>query len=148
MTKLTKILSFVLYALLAVTVVLTIMYFTGGEIPGETYETPVYTDLFLNWAKFLVVATAGITVLFEIVNVVLNPKNAMRSLISIAVLIVIALVSYSLADATPLALGGYEGEDNVPSMLKLAGAFLYGTYVLLGIVVVAILGTEVSRIFK
>ena len=148
MSKLTKILSYVLYALLAVTVVFTIMYFTGGEVPGEAYVTPVYTDLILNWAKFLVVATAGITILFEIVNVALNPKNAVRSLVSIAVLIVIAFVSYGLADGTPMNLGGYEGSDNVPSMLKLAGAFLYGTYVLMGIVVVAILGTELSRVFK
>ncbi|TLX74975.1 hypothetical protein E9993_11320 [Labilibacter sediminis] len=148
MSKLSKILSYVLYALLAVTVVFTIMYFTGGDVPGEAYTTPVYTDLILNWAKFLVVATAGITILFEVVNVALNPKNAMRSLVSIAVLIVIAFVSYGLADGTPLNLGGYEGSDNVPSMLKLAGAFLYGTYVLLGIVVVAILGTELSKVFK
>ncbi len=148
MTKLSKILSLVLYALLAVTVVLTILYFTGGEVPGELYATPVYTDLFLNWAKLLVALTAAITVLFEIVNIVLNPKNAVRSLISVGVLIVIALVSYSLADDTPLMLSGYEGGDNVPSMLKMAGAFLYGTYILLGIVVVAILGTELSRMFK
>jgi len=148
MNKLSKIISYVLYALLAVTVVFTIMYFTGGEIPGEAYETPVYTDLMLNWAKFLVIATAGITIIFEVVNVALNPKNAVRSLISIAVLVVIAFVSYGLADGTPMNLGGYEGSDNVPSMLKLAGAFLYGTYVLLGIVIVAILGTELSRVFK
>ncbi len=148
MTKLSKILSFVLYGLLAVTVVFTILYFTGGEVPGEAYSTPVYTDLLLNWAKLLVVATAICTILFEVVNVVLNPKNAVRSLISIAVLVVIALISYSLADGTPMNLEGYEGADNVPAMLKMAGAFLYGTYALLGIVVVAILGSELSRIFK
>jgi hypothetical protein len=148
MTKLSNILNYVLYALLAVTVVFTIMYFSGGDVPGEAYATPVYTDLILNWAKILVLGTAVFTIVFEIVNVVLNPKNAVRSLISIAVLLVIAFVSYALADGTPLNLGGYEGSDNVPSMLKLAGAFLYGTYVLLGIVVVAILGTELSRIFK
>ena len=148
MTKLSKILSFVLYALIAVTAVFTIMFFTGGDVPGEAYQTPVYTDSLLNWAKLLVAGTAVITILFEIMHIVMNPKNAVRSLISIAVLVVIGLVSYSLADGTPLNLGGYEGEDNVPSMLKLAGAFLYGTYVLLGLVIVAILGGELSRIFK
>lgn len=148
MSKLSKILSFVLYALIAVTVVLTVMYFTGGDVPGEAYQTPVYTDMLLNWTKLLVAAAAAITILFEIVHVVMNPKNAVRSLVSIAVLVVISLVSYSLADATPMQLGGYEGPDNVPSMLKMAGAFLYGTYVLLGIVIVAILGGELSRIFK
>lgn len=125
MGKLSKILSFVLYALIAVTAVLTIMFFTGGEVPGETFLTPVYTDTILNWAKFLVVGAAAITILFEVMHVVMNPKNAVRSLISIAVLFVIGLVSYSIADGTPMDLGGYEGQDNVPSMLKLAGAFLY-----------------------
>ncbi|MGQ1787698.1 MULTISPECIES: hypothetical protein [unclassified Saccharicrinis] len=148
MSKLSKILSFVLYALIAVTAVLTIMFFTGGDVPGETFQTPVYTDMILNWAKFLVAGAAAVTILFEVVHVVMNPKNAVRSLISIAVLVVIGLVSYSIADNTPLDLGGYEGKDNVPSMLKLAGAFLYGTYVLLGLVIVAIFGGELSRLFK
>ena len=148
MSKLSKILSFVLYALIAVTAVLTIMFFTGGEVSGETFLTPIYTDTILNWAKFLVVGAAAITILFEIMHVVMNPKNAVRSLVSIAVLFVIGLISYSIADSTPLDLGGYEGQDNVPSMLKLAGAFLYGTYVLLGLVVVAIFGGELSRLFK
>lgn len=148
MSKLSKILSFVLYGLIAVTVVLTIMFFTGGDVPGETYQTPVYTDLILNWTKILVILAAAVTIFFEIVHVVSNPKNAVRSLISIAVLIVIGIVSYAIADTTPLNLGGYEGPDNVPSMLKMAGAFLYGTYFLLGIVVVAILAGELSRIFK
>ena len=148
MSKLSKILSFVLYALIAVTAVLTVMFFTGGDVPGETFQTPVYTDSLINWAKLLVVGAAAITVLFEVVHVVMNPKNAVRSLISIAVLVVIGLVAYSMADPTPMNLGAYEGSDNVPAMLKLAGAFLYGTYVLLGLVIVAIFGGELSRIFK
>ncbi len=148
MTKLSKILNFVLYALIAVTVVFTIMFYTGGDVPGETYQTPVYTDMILNWAKFLVSATAVIAILFEIFHLVLNPKNATRTLISIAALVVIALISYSMADGTPMELGGYEGADNVPSMLKLAGAFLYGTYILLGVVFISILVAEVSKIFK
>ncbi len=148
MTKLSKILNIVLYALIAVTVVFTIMFYTGGDVVGETYQTPVYTDMLLNWAKILVFATAIIAILFEIFHLVLNPKNAARTLFSIGALIVIALLSYSMADGTPLQLGGYEGADNVPSMLKLAGAFLYGTYILLGVVIAAILISEVSKIFK
>jgi len=148
MKKLSNILSYVLYLLLAITAVFVVMFFTGGEVPGETYTTPVYTDMFLNWAKILTAIAAVCTIGFEVFHVIVNPKNAARSLLSIAVLIVIALISYSLADATPLAISGYDGPDNVPSMLKLAGAFLYGTYVLLGIVILAILGTEISRIFK
>ncbi len=147
MSKLSNILSYVLYALILLTAVFTVMFFSGGDVPDQTYQTPVYTDLLLNWAKILCAATAVITILFEIFHIIVNPKNAVRSLISIGVLIVIALISYSLADGTPLKLAT-ENADNVYPMLKLAGAFLYGTYALLGMVIVAIFATEISRLFK
>ncbi len=148
MSKLANILSYVLYGLLLITILFTVMFFTGGDVPGEAYETPVYTDLFINWSYILLFATIGITVIVELVKIVLNPKNAVRSLISVGVLIVIALISYSIADGTPLKLSGEENPDNVYSMLKLAGAFLYTTYALLGIIIVVILATEIGKLFK
>ncbi|MDB4334893.1 hypothetical protein OAA06_00895 [bacterium] len=148
MTKLSKILNFVLYGLIAITAVFAIMFYTGGDVLGETYKTPVYTQGFLNWGIILVFITAIATVLIEIVKVILNPKNAGRTLMSILVLLVITGISYALSDAIPLNLSAYEGTDNVPSMLLLAGTFLHGAYILIGVLVVAILGTEVSRLFK
>jgi len=96
----------------------------------------------------LVYITAGVALLFEVFHLVVNPKNAMRSIISMGILGVIVLVAYAMADDTPLQLIGYDGSDNVPSMLNLAGTMLYGTYLLFGIVVSAILYTELSRLFK
>ncbi len=148
MSKLANILSYVLYGILFITILFTVMFFTGGDVPGEAYETPVYTDLFINWGYILLFATIGITVIVELVKIVLNPKNAVRSLISFGVLVVIALVSYSLADGTPLKLSGEPSPDNVYSTLKLAGAFIYTTYALLGIIIVVILATEIGKLFK
>jgi len=148
MTKLTKILNIVLYLLLAVTVVFAGLFFLGGDIEGETYQTPVYTESFLNWGKLLIYIAAGISLLFEVFHVVLNPKNAVRSFVSFGILGVIVLLAYTMSDDTPLHLIGYNGSDNIPSMLTMAGTMLYGTYLLLGIVVTAILYTELSRLFK
>jgi len=148
MTKLSKILSIVLYLLLAITLVFAGMFFFGGEVVGEAHYTPLYTESFLNWAKLLIYIAAGITLLFEVFHLVVNPKNAMRSIISMGILGVIVLVAYSMSDDTPLQLIGYNGPDNVPSMLTLAGTMLYGTYLLFGIVISAILYTELSRLFK
>ncbi|MCU4156331.1 hypothetical protein J1N10_10100 [Carboxylicivirga sp. A043] len=148
MTKLSKILNIVLYLLLAVTVVFAGLFFFGGEVVGETYYTPIYTESFLNWGKLLIYIAAGVSLLFEVFHLVLNPKNAMRSIVSMAILGVIVLVAYAMSDDTPLQLIGYNGPDNVPSMLTLAGTMLHGTYLLFGIVVSAILYTELSRLFK
>mgnify|MGYP003573972587 CR=1 FL=1 len=148
MTKLSKILSIIQYALLAITLVFAGMFFFGGEIVGETYYTPVYTESFLNWGKLLVIVAAGISLLFEVFNLIVHPKNAVRTLISIGLLLVVVLISYGLADTTPLSIIGYQGADNVPSMLAMAGTMLYGMYILFGVAVIAILYAELSRMFK
>ena len=147
MTKLTKFLNIVLYLLLAVTLVLAGMFFMGGEIVGETHYTPLYTGSFLNWAKLLIYIAAGVSLLFEVFHLVMNPKNAVRSFVSFGILGVITLLAYAMSDDTPLQLVAFNA-DNVPSMLTMAGTMLYGTYILFGIVVAAILYTELSRLFK
>lgn len=148
MTQLSRVLNFVLIALLAITAVLAGMFYFGGEIEGAAYDTPIYTDPFLNWGIILVFATAAITIVFEIISLILQPKNAVRSLVSIVVLAVVVFISYTLGDTTPLKLPGYEGTDNVASMLILSDMFLYSTYFLVGILIVTILYTEVAKMFR
>ncbi|MBS2097831.1 hypothetical protein [Carboxylicivirga linearis] len=148
MTKLSKILNIVLYLILAITMVFAGMFFFGGEVEGATYHTPLYTGSFLNWGILLVFITGGLTLLAEIFNLILHPKNAVRTFISIGLLLIVTLISYALADTTPLNLVGYQGPDNVPSMLALAGTFLYGMYILFGVAIIAIVYAELSRLFK
>ncbi len=148
MTKLSKILNGVLFALLGVTVVFIVMFYVGGNIPDQAYETPVYTDLLINWGIILVFASIIITLLFELFNIITNPAGAKMTLMSILAIAVVFGVAYALASDVPLQLGAYEGGDNVPSMLKMAGTLLNGTYLLMAIIIVVIFGTEISRIFK
>ncbi|WP_291859970.1 hypothetical protein [Marinilabilia sp.] len=146
MAKLSRYLNYVLFLLLAVTLVFAGLFYFGGEVEDAGY--PMYTESFLNWGKILLLIGAAVAILFEIANLFLHPQAAIRTLISIALLGVIAVVAYSLGDGTPLQLVSYKGSDNVPSMLILGDTFLYSTYILIGGALVAILFTEVSRIFK
>ena len=123
MTKLSKILNYVLGGLILITAVFTVLFFVGGDVEDATYKTPVYTESFLNWAYILTCVAGIISLVFEILHLVLNPKNAVRTLISIGLLLLVTLVSYALADDTPMQIVGYQGEDNVPSMLSMAGTF-------------------------
>lgn len=148
MTKLNSILNIVLYALLAVTLFFAGLFYFGGYVEGAAHPTPIYTEPFLNWGKALVIITAGIVLFFEILFLVLRPKNAVRSLISILGLVVVVVIAYSLGDATPLNLPGYEGKDNVASMLLMSDTFLYTMYFLFGIAVVTIAYSEISRLFR
>lgn len=148
MTKLSKILNIVLYVLLAITLVFAGMFYFGGELEGQVHPTPVYTDTLLNWGIVLVFVTAAVSIVFEIFKLITNPKNAVRSLVSILALALVVFIAYALGDATPLNLPGYNGPDNVPSMLLLSDTFLYSMYFLFGIAIVAILYTELSRLFR
>jgi hypothetical protein len=148
MTKLSKYLDIILYILLAVTLVFAGLFYFGGEVENAAMPTPLYTESFLNWGKVLLISAAAVTLLFEIFNLIIHPQSAVRSIISIVLLGIIVLVSYSMGDGTPLNLVGYKGFDNVPSMLLLGDTFLYSIYILFGAALFAILYTEVSRIFK
>ncbi len=148
MKKITKVASIVLYVLLAVSVILSALMILGPTAMEGVFEVPVFTDTVLNYAIVLVFATLVITLLFEIVNMIVNPGAAKRSLISAGIIILILGISYVMADGTPMTIIGYEGKDNVPSMLNVTDTGLFTFYILFGVAVFSILVTEVSRLFK
>jgi len=148
MTKLSKILNYFLIALFVASAAFALVFYFGGEVEGAAYPTPIYTDPFINWAIFLLFAATAVTIVFEAVSLILRPQNALRTLMSIGILAVIVIISYNLADATPLVLPGYEGADNVPSMLVMSDMLLFSTYILVGVLLVSIIVTEIAKALK
>ncbi|NPA36579.1 MAG: hypothetical protein GXO47_06995 [Chlorobi bacterium] len=148
MSKIAKYSSYVQYLLFAITLVYMAMFYLGDVNEDSAYPHPVATDAFLNWGIILFFITVVITFLFEVYHIVMNPRSAVRTLASLGIILVIVLIAYALADDTPLHIIGYNGPDNVPSMLKMSGTMLYTMYILFGITLVVILYTELSRVFK
>jgi hypothetical protein len=148
-STLTKILNIFLYALLGITVVLTFFFFQGGVTPesiNSLYPEPVYTSVLLNWTYLLFVLSLVITVVFSVIGVIRNPKNAVRSIAVLAVMGLVVLVSYYLADGTKLNLVGYTGPDNVESVLKFTDTILYTTYILFVVAVVVAFGAFLFKL--
>lgn len=143
-----KILDIVTIAMFLITVVLLGMFMFGGEIPNQQYYTPVYTSTLLNWAYILVGIAIIAALAFPVVRLFTRPKQAMKSFIGLAVVVVFVLIAYAMADGTPLKLIGYNGPDNVPSMLILSDTIIYTMYFLFGGAVLAILGTELYKRLK
>ena len=77
-----------------------------------------------------------------------KPKKAIVTLIPIALIGLILLISYSSASSELLDMPNYDGVDNVPGQLKWSGAGLIMSYVLLGLAVIAILVSSVMKFFK
>ena len=129
--------------LLGVSALFGILFYAGGETGG----TPDYTNTVLIWAAILAGLAAILSLVFPLIQMVTHPKKARGSLLGILVLVVIGLIAYSLASSEPLTFAK-ENPQNVPDILKQAGTGLITMYILLGVGIVSIIFTEISKVFK
>lgn len=149
-TKIRKISSWSLLAISIVTViVLALFYFGGVSNPGEETKNPVNTSLLLNWVYVLFVITVAATVIFAIWQFVTllkdNPKAAISSLIAIVAFAAMLLITYSIGNGNPLPLVGYEGKHNISFWLKVTDMWLYSSYFLVVLIIIAVIAGSVKR---
>ena len=106
----------------------------------------------LNFSLYLFAACAVLAIGFAIVKFVIDaidsPKSAIKPAIVLGIIALLVIVSYSLAsDAIPQFLGA-KNFDITPATSKWVETSLIGMYILLGITIVALLYTEISRIWR
>ena len=142
---LSKYLNILTYVMLGLTVVFVAMFYFGGDVPNQAHQTPVYTDSLIYWAKALFYITVGLSILFPVLQIVSDPKGAIKGLAGLAGLGLIILIAYSMSDGTLLNLPGYTGEDNNVGALKFADTVLYTMYILGVGAIVSIVVTETMR---
>ncbi len=146
-----KILQILTWVLMGITVIFAGLFYLGDVVPetaGTRLEEPVITQSFLVWAYILFFLTAGITVVFSIINFVVNPKGGKKTLVSLAFGIVVIVIAFLLADDTVLNMPYYDGKDNVPGMLKFADTMLFTSYILVLVAFLSIVASAGSRLFR
>ena len=148
MNKLTKILNITTYVIFGITLVLTAMYFFGGEVPQQVYPTPVHTDEMIIWSYILLGIATGAALLFPVVRFITNPKDAKKGLMGLGAFAVLVLLAYSMSDGTLIDLPGYTGGDNTPATLEFADTILFTMYFLGAGAIVSIFATELIRKFR
>lgn len=145
MQKISKLLNILTIVMLSITVVLIGLFFLGGNLPNAQYTTPIYMEQLIWWAYILFGLSIVAALVFPIARLFTRPKEAIKSLIAVAGIVVLVLIAYSMSDGTIMNLQGYDGSDNIPSRLKFADTILYTMY-FLGIAAVgAIIVTEIIR---
>ncbi len=147
---LSKIITYTLYVLMGVSVVLMLIFYFGADVPGTTgtpMQEPVITETILIWAGILVGLAALAAIFFPLVRMVMNPKNAKKTLFGLVGVAVIIFVAWQFSSDEILPLAT-ENPDNVPHVLKLAGTQLGTMYILLGMAVLSIFYTEIRSLFK
>jgi hypothetical protein len=132
-----KIVQWFLYALLAVSAVLGVLF----------YLNPASPDTLIYWAYALLGFGVVITILASVSALFVNPKGAVKFLIMLVILVVLAIIAYSIStnEFSELQLTTLKTTE---STSKIVGAGLIFMYALAIIGILAIFYSSISRIFK
>ncbi len=107
--------------------------------------TDFITSFGIYLAYFALALAALAAIIFPLIQMLQDPKNAKTAFLGIGVVIVVFLLCYMLADKEPLAIG--EASASAGQM-KLVEASLYVFYIMLAGSILAILYSTISRYFK
>lgn len=152
-TKIRKFSSWILILCTIITLVVLGLFFFGGDnepYKGEMWN-PKYVDLLLYWQYALMGITALAAVLLGIYQFASsfknNPKGGVMGLIVIVLFFAMLFITYAIGDTTPVNVINSEAQEfNTPFWLKITDMWLYSTYILTGLVIVAIIAGSVKRL--
>ena len=152
-----KVSYYVLYAMLAVILIVLGLFYFGGDAQGDAVLMSVDSEmwqpaqtealLYLMYGLFglAVVATVA-AFLFQFGTALKdNPAKALKSLVGVIILAVVVVIAWAMGSGEPLNIPGYSGTDNVPFWLKIADMFLYTIYILLGATTLAIIASSIKK---
>ncbi len=154
-TKIRRISSWSLIACTVISVVIFIMFFFGGDYEpykGEMWN-PIYTGLLIEWQYALLFIAAAAAVFFAIMqfinNFKHNPKGGIMGLVVMVLFIGLLYVTYAIGDSTPLPLVNPDIQSyNTPFYLKFTDMWMYSTYVMMALVILAVLAGSVKNILN
>lgn len=104
-------------------------------------------DPFLLTAYVAIGIAALSAVIFSIVNMAANPKNAVKILIILAGLIVLAVITYSFA-GNDFDIVTLQRLEATAELSRQVGAALYYTYIIGAITVVVTIFASIAGLFK
>jgi hypothetical protein len=107
------------------------------------------TDIALTWAYILVILTLIASIGFPLVHMISNPQGLVRGLVILVAIAVMVGIAYMLGSGDTINIVGYDGTDNSnPRVLRLVDMGLITSYFLLGLTLLSILYSSVSKYFK
>ncbi len=152
MVKIGRVVTILLWVLLIVSAVLVVSLMVNISENEADPTMGSWINSNLVWAYILMAVGAGIAILASLFHMITDMKAAKKGIISILFLGAVAVISYLLAsDEIPQFIGVQkfinDGTLN-EQVAKLVDTGLYATYILLGLAVLAIAFSSVTRLFK
>ncbi len=135
--KISKYAGLVLYVLMAVSALLAVLFYAGT----------IESDTLLRWGYILLIAGVIIALASPIVGFISNPKGVVKLLVSLGLVAVIAIVSYSLSGNT-FSDVKLQTLNITAETSRWVGMGLLFTYLLSVLSLLTILYSSVIKIFK
>lgn len=141
----------VLYVLCAITIVITLLFFLGGDVdPNADYVEPIYTNAMIN----LMYACFFLTALFAVVSAIWqfviklqsNRGSAIKTVVSISLTVLVLVVSYFISTGESITLLG-SGEVVDEQTVRIVDMMIYTIYTMVGAaILLMIVGPLAKRI--
>ncbi len=150
--KVNKLLNIVLWVVIAVSAVLIISLISNISDNDNDSTMGTWINTNLTWAYILLFACGAIALLFALVQVFTDKAAMKNGLVTLVVMGVIGLISYSLADGSIPQFHGVEKfvetGDLTPAISKWIGTTLYGTYILFFFALLAMAASPIMKLFR
>lgn len=154
-TKIRRISSWTLIACVVISVIVFGIFFFGGDdepYKGE-YWTPTYTGLLLQWQYILfgiAVVTALILGLGQFISTFkTNPKGGIMGLVVLALFAGMLVITYAIGSGETLPILNEDAQVfNTPEWLKITDMWLYSTYILIILIILAMIGGSIKKIMN
>ncbi|MDF1550108.1 MAG: hypothetical protein P1P88_19945 [Bacteroidales bacterium] len=152
MEKSGKIITIILWVLLIISAVLIVSLMVNISENEQDPTMGSWINTNIIWAYILIAIAAGFALISSLVHTLTDKKAAKGGLIALGFFAVIAIISYIFAsDAMPTFIGVNEFINDgtlTPRVSKLVDTGLIATYILLGIAILSIAFSSVTRLFK
>lgn len=118
------------------------------EFPVGTVGSAMGVNAMLIYAYIIFAVALVLAVVFPLVNIISNPKGAMRTLSGLVVMIVIFGISYLCSSDAPVPNPAANGYFDNPVTLRLTDVGLYAGYTMFALTLLVILWGEIRSAFK
>ena len=155
-TKIRKISSWTLMAIMGISLAVLALFFLGGVTPESNADWKEYnfTSELLYWMYIVlvlaVIALFAFAIQQFVTSLIANPKSALASLSVVVVFVAIFGITYAVGDATPIAsiTNADFAKFQVPFWLKLTDMWIYTMYILFVLCIVALFATQFRKVFS
>jgi len=149
--KLNKIVNIILWIIIAVSAVLVVSLMSNISDNKTDPSMGAWINTNLIWTYILFFISIGMAILFALYQILTDKKALKNSIIALAFMGIVAIISYALADGSIPKFHGVENfvaKGLTGATCRWIGTGLYATYILFFIALISMAASPIVKLFR